>query len=116
MIGQAYEERGRYAEQPKILGGYVGEKTVKEANVVTRRGISDEMEKLRELVNLAHQYVTNLEERTAPFRRAFPQCEAKEGKMPNSIGSALTEDLSNQNDRLSALCSRLTSLIDEIDL
>lgn len=118
MIGQAYEEKAyageRYPEQPKQRGGYTQESY---GRVETpRKGIADELQTLRELISATHEYMTMLEQKTTSFRRMTPQCEAKEQKVPRQYGSELTEELSAQNERLQALCTRMSIVIEEIDL
>ena len=113
MIGQAFEEKA-YVEQPAIRGGGYAREM---GRVDTpRKGIADELQTLRELTMAAHEYVTMIEQKTAPFRRLSPQCEAKEQKVPRQYGSELTEELSAQNERLQALCSRMCTLMEEIDI
>lgn len=121
MIGQAYEEKC-YAEkpcpeQPTIrAGGYAREIGRIERVDTPRKGIADELQTVRDLTNAAHEYVTMLEQKMAPFRRLSPQCEAKEQKVPRAIASEFAEELSSQNERLQVLCNRLSNLIEEIDL
>lgn len=116
MIGQAYEERGMYTEEAKLpRNGFVREETIAKCTP-TRRGIGGELEQLRESVATAHEYMTMLEQRTAPFRRVSPQCAEKEAKTPRLSGSEFMEDLYLQNERMQTLCARLATLIDEIDL
>lgn len=117
MISEAFSERGARIEKPTrdhIAYGQLSD--LKECDVPTRSGISEELQKVRDLINAAHEYATILEQRTAPFRRLSPQCEAKEHKIPRQSGSELTEELSAHNERLQVLCNRMSAMIDEIDL
>lgn len=113
MISEAFAER--CPEQPKTLGGYA--KFNDQVGCPTSRSsVSGELQTLRELINAGHEYATMLEQKTAPIRRMTPLCEAERERNPLKSGSELTEELIAQNARLSALLSRISALIEEIDL
>lgn len=79
------------------------------------KNVGIELATLRDNVEKAHDLLSVLEDRLRPIRCPAPQCNEKE-KSPTPIGSELREAMAEQNVRLRVLVSRISYMIDEIDL
>ena len=79
------------------------------------KNVGNELVTLRQNMEKAHDLLSVLEDRLRPIRCPAPTCQEKDTS-PTPIGSELREAMAEQNMRLRVLVSRISYMIDEIDL
>ncbi len=89
---------------------------VEKADVARKGEIWDQQSNIYTLINSIRKLVTQLEERLAPVLQPQPQGEATETAKPPGIVPVLVEQLTGNRDDLQLIETRISCLLERLEL